>query len=128
MSRTVVVVEDEADILLGLRMALERQGYRIIGAASGEEALSVFGRETPDAVVLDLLLPGMDGWGLLRRLQETGWFPRVPVVVVSAYASEADRRTAEEFGCQAYLTKPFGVAELRSALGAVLRDSHPDGP
>lgn len=119
MSATILVVDDEADILLMTRFALEAVGYTVIGAASGEEALSTFYRESPGAIILDLTLPGMDGWEVLHQLREDGALPGVPVIVASAHASPDLQRKAIELGCRAYLTKPFTLDELRRALASI---------
>lgn len=120
MSATVLIVEDEADIMLALRVALEVTGYRVLGASSGEEALTVLEREEPDAVLLDIRLPGMDGWEFVGRMRETGRFPQLPVIVVSAHAASESEERAAELGCSAYLTKPFSMEQLREALTGAL--------
>lgn len=122
MNRTVLIVEDEADILIGLRIALELKGYRVLGSASAEEALKILEREEPDAVLLDIRLPGMDGWEMLSTLQETGRFPGLPVIVISAHAEAEAEKRASDLGCSGYLTKPFGLEQLHEALSLALGD------
>ena len=122
MTRTVLVVEDEADILLGERIALEVAGYRVLTAASAEEALITLEREVPDLLVLDLRLPGMDGWGLLGRLKDMGLLPGLAVIVASADASIEGESQAKALGCRAYLTKPFSVEDLRRTVDVILSD------
>jgi len=117
--RTVLIVEDEADILMSLRIALELADYRVLGVASAEEALTVFDREAPDAMLLDIGLPGMDGWTLLEQLQSDTRRSTLPVIVVSAHADLASAGRATQLGCRAFLTKPFRVAELTRALDEV---------
>ena len=119
MTRTVLVVEDEADLLFTVSLTLELAGYAVMKAASGEEALEVMAAEVPDAVVLDLRLPGIDGWEVLRRLNEGGGL-RVPVVLVSAQVDEATADRAVRLGCRAYLAKPFRPAELTRVVGDLL--------
>lgn len=119
MTRSVLVVEDEADILFAMRLALRLAGYRVIAAASAEEAVAVLAGERPDALVVDLWLPGMDGWEFLERLRADGVFPRLPVLVASAHASEDLERRALDAGCRGYLVKPFAARTLRAAVDAL---------
>ncbi len=122
MTHTILVVEDEADLLLMLRVSLEVAGYRVIGVASGEEAIDVLQRETPDAIILDLLLPGIDGWEVLERLRDAGHFPRIPVVVASAHASPETKQRAMSLGCRGYLSKPLSIEALRTMLADLVAD------
>ena len=118
MTRTVLVVEDEVDLLFTISLSLELSGYSVVKAASGEEALSVVEKERPDAVVLDIRLPGIDGWEVLNRLRDLGHFPATPVVLLSAQVDAATAARAVELGCHAHLAKPFSTSEL----GGVLRN------
>jgi CheY-like chemotaxis protein len=120
VTATVLVVEDEVDLLFTISLSLELNGYRVVKAASGEEALEMVGAENPHAIVLDLRLPGMDGWEVLRRLQETGCFPRIPVVLLSAQVDAATAGRAVELGVHAHLAKPFSAAELSAVLGKLV--------
>jgi two-component system OmpR family response regulator len=125
--RVVLVVDDEADLLFTVTLSLELAGYTVVQAASGEEALAVVEKERPDAVVLDLRLPGIDGWEVLRRLGGGTGRPRVPVVLLSAQVDTATADRAVELGCHAYLAKPFRPAELTRILESVLAGAG-DGP
>jgi len=116
----VLVVDDEEDLSYSLALSLELVGYRVRTAASGEEALALVHHHDPDAIVLDLRLPDIDGWEVLQRLRETGRFPRIPVVVVSACVDPATAARAVDLGCQAYLAKPFSAADLNRAIEAAL--------
>ena len=116
MSATVLVVDDEADLLFTVGLGLELDGYRILKASSGEEALEVVASESPDALVLDLRLPGIDGWEVLRRMSETGAFPRIPVVLLSAQVDAATAARAVDLGVHAHLAKPFSTSELSAIL------------
>ena len=120
MSATVLVVEDEVDLLFTIALSLELNGYRVVKAASGEEALEMVEQVRPDAVVLDIRLPGIDGWEVLNRLQEAGRFPAMPVVLLSAQVDAATAARAVEIGCHAHLAKPFSTAELRDVLRQLL--------
>ncbi len=128
MSATVLIVEDEADIMMLERIALERGGDRVLTAASAEEALVILDREQPDLLVLDLRLPGMDGWGLLDHLREAGRLWSLTVVIISADASTDVETRATAFGCGARLTKPFSVEDLRRMVDGLLAASQPSPP
>ena len=116
----MLVVEDEVDLLFTIALSLELNGYRVVKAASGEEALDIVDKERPDAVVLDIRLPGIDGWEVLDRLREMGRFPSTPVVLLSAQVDAATAARAVELGCHAHLAKPFSTAELSGVLRDLL--------
>jgi CheY-like chemotaxis protein len=120
VTRTILVVEDEVDLLFTIALSLELNGYRVVKAASGEEALGAVDEEPPDAVVLDIRLPGIDGWEVLNRLQERGHFPGTPVVLLSAQVDAATAARAVTLGCHAHLAKPFSTAELSGVLRELL--------
>ena len=120
MTATVLVVEDEVDLLFTISLSLELSGYRVLKAASGEEALEVVDKERPDAVVLDIRLPGIDGWEVLNRLRDRGHFPATPVVLLSAQVDAATAARAVELGCHAHLAKPFSISELSGVLRDLL--------
>ena len=120
MTATVLVVEDEVDLLFTIALSLELNGYRVVKASSGEEALGMVEKERPDAVVLDIRLPGIDGWEVISRLQEMGHFPATPVVLLSAQVDAATAARAVEIGCHAHLAKPFSTADLSGVLRDLL--------
>ncbi|MGH9009288.1 MAG: response regulator [Acidimicrobiia bacterium] len=120
MTATVLVVEDEVDLLFTIALSLELAGYRVLKAASGEEAIEVVKGEGPDAIVLDLRLPGADGWEVIRRLGQLGAFPRTPVVLLSAQVDAATAARAVALGVHAHLAKPFSAAELSGVLKRLL--------
>ena len=117
MGRRILVVEDEADITLFIRIGLQHAGYDVDAASTGEEAVELLGSKTYDALVLDLRLPGMDGWEVLDRLKALA--PELPVIVASAHASPASAERAKAAGCAGYVTKPFRISELAQTLAAV---------
>jgi DNA-binding response OmpR family regulator len=122
--KRILVVEDDADIALSLRYNLEREGgYAVAVAGDGEEALSEAGRNPPDAVLLDLNLPGMDGVEVCRLLRARPATARVAIVMVTARAGEAERIAGLDLGADDYVTKPFSVKEVLARLRAVLRRS-----
>jgi DNA-binding response OmpR family regulator len=116
--RTVLVVDDEPHIRVVLRGYLENGGYRVLEATSGEEALAVLGREPVNLVLLDVMLPGIDGVEVLRRVR-TG--SDVAVILVTARAEEVDRLVGLAVGADDYVVKPFSPREVVARVGAVLR-------
>jgi two-component system KDP operon response regulator KdpE len=114
----MLVVDDEPHILRSLRTALTAAGYDIQTAATGEEALRLLQARLPDLVILDLVLPGISGLEVCRRLREHS---SVPILVLSARGEERDKVTALDLGADDYLTKPFGVEELLARIRAALR-------
>jgi two-component system KDP operon response regulator KdpE len=117
-SGRVLVVDDEAPILRALTANLRARGYQPDAAATGEDALVLASKHHPDAVVLDLGLPGMSGIEVIRGLR--GW-TRVPIIVLSARGAERDKVAALDAGADDYVTKPFGMDELFARLRAALR-------
>jgi two-component system KDP operon response regulator KdpE len=117
-SARVLVVDDEAPILRALTANLRARGYQPDAAANGEDALVLAAKHHPDAVVLDLGLPGMSGIEVIRGLR--GW-TRVPIIILSARGAERDKVAALDAGADDYVTKPFGMDELFARLRAALR-------
>ena len=118
--QTVLVVDDEEAIAEAVRARLESEGYRVVVAADGAQALDAAEREPPDLVVLDLMLPGMDGLEVCKRLQRDRW---VPVLMLTARTEEADKVAGFAVGADDYLTKPFSLRELAVRVRAILRRS-----
>ena len=116
----LLVVEDEPDLLAGLARALRKQGYAVDTAHDGEEGLYKAESTDYDAVVLDVMLPKLDGWELLARLRKT---KPVPVLMLTARDRSADRVRGLDTGADDYLTKPFDNAELFARLRAIIRRS-----
>ncbi len=116
--RTVLVVDDEPEIVRLVRDYLERAGFAVVVAASGEAALRAVHRERPDIVVLDLGLPGLDGLDVARELRRT---TSLPIIMLTARTEEADRVAGLELGADDYVSKPFSPRELVARVRAVLR-------
>jgi CheY-like chemotaxis protein len=119
-TREVLVVDDEEDLGFSIALCLELAGYRVRTAATGQEALTLVGNREPDAIVLDIRLPDIDGWEVIHRLSKAGMFPRIPVVIISAYVDAVTASKAAALGCHAYLAKPFSTAELNRTVQAAL--------
>ncbi len=124
VSSRVLVVDDEAPILRALTANLRARGYQSDAAATGEDALRLAATHHPDAVVLDLGLPGMSGLEVIRGLR--GW-TTVPIIILSARGAERDKVAALDAGADDYVTKPFGMDELFARLRAALRRVAPTG-
>jgi DNA-binding response OmpR family regulator len=116
--RSILVVEDEEAIAEAVRVRLASEGYDVRVAGDGPEALRLAGDERPDLVVLDLMLPGMDGLEVCRELQRESW---VPVLMLTARADEADKVAGLAVGADDYMTKPFSLRELAARVRAILR-------
>ena len=117
---TILAVEDEPRVLKLLKANLESSGYAVLTAADGEEALQTMERELPDLVLLDLMLPKLDGYAVCRRIRE---FSAVPVIMLTARSAQVDLIHGFEVGADDYLTKPFSITELLMRVQAVLRRS-----
>jgi two-component system phosphate regulon response regulator PhoB len=117
----ILVVDDEPDILELIRYSLTRNNYDMTGVASGEEAFASVRMSPPDLVVLDLMLPGVDGLEVCRRLKNDARTAGIPVIILSAKGEEADVVTGLELGADDYLAKPFSPRVLLSRIKAVLR-------
>jgi len=117
----ILVVDDEADILELVKYNLEKEGYRVKCAKSGEQALSKAGEDPPDLIVLDLMLPGMDGLDVCRKLKSDLRTANMPIVMLTAKTEDADIVTGLELGADDYVTKPFSPRVLAARIKAALR-------
>jgi len=117
----ILVVDDEEDILELLKYNLSREGYQVSCTTSGEKTLNLVKTETPDLILLDLMLPGMDGLEVARRLKDNPTTKKVPIVMLTAKGEEADIVTGLELGADDYITKPFSPRILLARVRAVLR-------
>ena len=116
-----MVVEDEKDINELICYNLRKEGFEAGGVFNGEDALTFIAEWKPDLILLDLMLPGMDGMELCKRLKAGAEFSQIPVIMVTARADEIDKVLGLEFGADDYIAKPFGMRELISRVKAVLR-------
>jgi two-component system, OmpR family, alkaline phosphatase synthesis response regulator PhoP len=120
MSR-ILVVEDNANLAYGLSTSLELEGHQVVIADEGAAGLSAAREHRPDLVILDLMLPGMDGYRVLKALRDAG--ETVPVLILTARGEEADKVLGFRLGADDYVTKPFGLLELLARVAALLRRS-----
>ena len=115
----ILIVEDNADLAYGLRNNLEIDGHEVATVETGEQALEHIRERRPSLIVLDLMLPGLDGYQVLRRLRAEGH--DMPVLILTARAQEADKVLGFRLGADDYVTKPFGVLEVLARVSALLR-------
>ena len=125
---SVLVVDDDARILRMMRRILELEGYQTLTASNGEAALNVFDEQSPDLILLDIMMPGMDGYTVCRRIRE---FSQLPIIMVTARDNEEEKVEGLDAGADDYVTKPFSSKELAARVRAVLRrtklwDEHPE--
>ncbi len=125
MSSRVLIVEDEPDIRELVVHHLKREGYQVSAASSGEEALRQVQAAPPDLVILDLMMPSMDGLEVCRRLRQDPATASLPIVMLTAKGDEVDRVLGLEIGADDYVVKPFSPKELLARVRAVLRRSRP---
>jgi phosphate regulon transcriptional regulator PhoB len=127
---TILVIDDEKDLIELVRYNLEKEGFDVIAATDGQAGLEVVKRHRPDLVVLDLMMPGLDGLQVCQRLRSDPRQGRIPVIMLTAKATEADRVVGLELGADDYITKPFSPREVVARVKAVLRRSvpHQDEP
>lgn len=125
MSARILVVEDNADLAQGIAYNLKLEGYEVRVAVDGRAGLADVTRWEPHVVLLDLMLPGLDGFEVLRTLRAAG--KRTPVIILSARAEEADKVRGFKLDADQYVTKPFGVLELLERVAALLRRTGHNG-
>ena len=118
MAKRILLVDDEPLILKGLRFTLEQEGYEILTAADGEEALQVFFDQPVDLVLLDVMLPKLDGIQVCQRIRETS---NVPILMLTAKGEDMDKILGLEYGADDYMTKPFNILEVKARIKTVLR-------
>ncbi len=118
---TILVVDDEEDIVELVELNLTREGYRVLGCTTGEKALEIAKLKLPNLIVLDLMLPGMDGLEVCRRLKRSPKTAHIPIVMLTAKAEEADIVAGLELGADDYVTKPFSGKILAARVRRLLR-------
>lgn len=119
----LLVIEDEELVREGLLENLKLEGYEVLGCANGVDGIEAYERESPDLVILDLMIPGFDGLEVCRRIRQLG--RGTPIIILTAKCSEVDKVVGLELGADDYLTKPFGMRELFARIRALLRRSQP---
>ena len=118
MPKRILLVDDEPTMLKGLKYSLEQDGYEILTAQDGEEALSVFGDNDVDLVLLDVMLPKMDGIQVCQRIREQS---NVPIIMLTAKGEDMDKILGLEYGADDYMTKPFNILEVKARIKSIFR-------
>lgn len=128
-SSRIVCIEDDNEIVDLIRLILASQGFQIVGAAGGQEGLTLVQAQKPDLILLDLMMPDMDGWEVYHRLREDRSLAEVPVIIITARAQEVDRVLGLQIAhVDDYLTKPFTPKELLGSVERVLKNRRPARP
>ncbi|HEU4338929.1 MAG TPA: response regulator [Planctomycetota bacterium] len=118
---TVLVIDDEKDVVELIRYNLEKGGFDVVAARDGPSGLKAATASPPDAILLDIMMPGLDGLGVCRRLREEPRTARIPIILLTAKAAESDRIVGLELGADDYVVKPFSPRELVARIRALLR-------
>ena len=121
MNQTILIIEDEPDIAESLRYNFEREKYKTLIAESGEKGLRIALESIPSLIILDLMLPGMNGIELCRRLRRESETKKIPIIMLTAKATENDKIVGLETGADDYIVKPFSIKEVLARVRAVLR-------
>jgi len=114
----ILVVDDDIRMVRMMKRMLELEGFQVITASGGEQALKMFDKDTPNLVLLDIMMPDMDGWIVCRRIRE---FSQVPIIMVTARGDDKEKVEGLDIGADDYVTKPFSASELAARVRAVLR-------
>jgi CheY-like chemotaxis protein len=126
--RTILLVEDFDDTRLMMKMWLSKNGYRVVEAETGEEAISAARRELPDLILMDMMMPGLNGLDATRRIREYQALRRTPIVAVSAYGASEYRSIAINAGCDEYVSTPFEPSELAELLESLIAARESSAP
>jgi phosphate regulon transcriptional regulator PhoB len=126
--KKILVVEDEVDVIKLLKYTLEKEGFKVNSATDGSLAMAEIRREPPDIVILDVMLPGLNGFEVCRQLRSNESFAHIPILIISAKSEEADRIVGLEIGADDYVTKPFSTREVVARVRALLRRSSQADP
>ncbi|WP_406660752.1 response regulator [Methanolobus sp. ZRKC3] len=119
--KKILIVDEEVDALTALKVALEADGYNVIEALDGFEGISKARSENPDVILLDIMMPGMDGFEVCRRLRSDPQLSDIPVIMLTAKGEVDDKVEGLETGADDYVTKPFNLKELRARIKSVIR-------
>ena len=126
MPQRILVVDDDKSIVRVLRGYLEQSGYQVLTAADGETALHMLRRERPDLVILDLMMPNLDGWEVTRIVRADKGLAATPIIMLTARVEDTDKIVGLELGADDYITKPFNAREVVARVNALLRRTRLD--
>lgn len=121
MAKKILIVDDEPDIIEILRFRLEKKGYRVVAAFDGEEALDQVEKEQPDLIVLDLMMPKMDGAEVCRRLKRNPAYQEIPIIMLTAKARDVDKMEGISLGADDYIVKPYDAQVLFKSMEEILK-------
>src|SRR3954466_1329348 len=124
--KTILIIEDEPHIVMGLRDSLEFEGFGVISAGKGKDGIQLARAENPDAVILDLMLPDVNGYAVCEELRRIS--PFMPIIMLTARSQETDKIRGLDAGADDYVTKPFSVNELIARMRAIFRRAARSGP
>src|SRR3972149_7273219 len=119
-SRKILLVDDEVDLVETVRFSLEGEGYQVLVSFNGEDALNKARKETPDLILLDLMLPKLDGYKVCRLLKFDERYKHIPILMLTAKTQEKDKATGLQTGANEYITKPFDIDELMKKVKVYL--------
>ncbi len=119
--KRILLVDDEEDLVKTVRFRLEASGYMVILAGDGQQALERARKEEPDLIILDLMLPKMDGYKVCALLKSDVRYSKIPIIMFTARAEESDKQLGREVGADAYITKPFEPQALLAKIGELLK-------
>lgn len=123
--KRILCIEDEAEMIDLTRLVLEREGFEVLGAVGGSEGLEIIRREKPDLVLLDLMMPDIDGWEVYRQMKAQQESASIPVIVVTAKAQSIDKVLGLQVAkVDDYITKPFGPQELLNSINRILNNKN----
>lgn len=122
MKKRILIVDDETDLVEMIKMRLEANKYAVLAAYDGQEALDLTKKEKPDLIILDLMLPKIDGYKVCGLLKKDTRYAKIPIIIFTARAQEEDRKLGEELGAEAYITKPFEPKVLLAKIKELLQD------
>ncbi len=120
--KKILIVDDEKDLVETVVFQLEDSGYKVITAGDGQEGLGKAKEERPDLIVLDLMLPKMDGYKVCGLLKSDARYNKIPIIMFTARAQESDKKLGEEIGADAYITKPFDAQALLAKIKQLLKE------
>jgi DNA-binding response OmpR family regulator len=119
--KRILLIEDETDMVYALTLQLEAIDYKVLSATDGQAGLDMARKEKPDLIILDLMLPKMDGYKICRMLKFDERYKQIPIIMFTARAQDQDRKLAQEVGADAYITKPFDSKALLDKISALLK-------
>jgi DNA-binding response OmpR family regulator len=126
MPKKILVIEDDESVRLVVSLSLEKEGYKVESAAGGEEALEKVIDYSPDLIILDIMMPEMDGWEVLRLLKSNPLTVNIPICILTAKSEIRDMMYATQKGASDYITKPFTSKELSTRVALLLGTGDPD--